>query len=151
MSKINIFLVFIGIVAFFIAMFYYDSYIDKKTINKASKLKSEGEVAIGEIIGKGYDNVQGVSRLSSILYWFASDQNKKVYGNLMSQEIRSLSKKNEKTWKDNFYWTEKGDKYIVLYDKNNPENSLLFLDMPVKDSLDFKKFVKAIEKFRKSK
>lgn len=149
-AKKYIFII-IGIVTLFIIGYYYDSYIDRKILHKASKLMSKGEFAIGEIEGKGYDNTKGVSRLSSILYYFTSNQNKQVSGNLMSYEVRALSIKNERIWKDNFYWTEKGDKYLVLFEKNNPKNALLLLDMPIKDSLDLKKYVKEIEKIRQQK
>lgn len=38
-----------------------------------------------------------------------------------------------------------GEKFLVLYLKDNPEESRMFFDYPVKDSTDFKRYVKEFE------
>jgi len=38
-----------------------------------------------------------------------------------------------------------GEKYLVLYDKDNPEENRMFFDYPIKDSTDFNRFVKEFE------
>lgn len=41
-----------------------------------------------------------------------------------------------------------GEKFLVLYLKDNPEESRMFFDYPVKDSIDFKRYVKEFEEMK---
>ncbi len=43
------------------------------------------------------------------------------------------------------------DKFLVLYNEVNPKESIIRLDYPVKDSADFKRYVKEFERMRKQK
>lgn len=44
---------------------------------------------------------------------------------------------------------KKGDQFLVLYLEKDPRKSILLLDKPVKDSTDFKRYVKEFEEKRK--
>lgn len=46
---------------------------------------------------------------------------------------------------------EIGEKYLVLYKKGNPKENRMFFDYRIKDSTDFKRYIKEIEKKRKQK
>lgn len=42
-----------------------------------------------------------------------------------------------------------GKRFLVIYDINNPKKSIIRLDYPIKDSADFKQYVKEFEQMRK--
>lgn len=44
-----------------------------------------------------------------------------------------------------------GEEYMVLFKKNNPSESRMFFDYPIKDSTDFGQYVKEFEGMRKQK
>jgi hypothetical protein len=44
---------------------------------------------------------------------------------------------------------KEGEKYLVLYDKDNPTENRMFFSYPIRDSTDFKKYVKEFEQMRK--
>lgn len=44
-----------------------------------------------------------------------------------------------------------GEKYLVLYKKDNPAENRMFFKYPIKDSTDFKRYVKEFEQMRKQK
>lgn len=44
-----------------------------------------------------------------------------------------------------------GEKFLVLYLKDNPEESRMFFDYPVKDSIDFKRYVMEFEEMKNKK
>ena len=44
---------------------------------------------------------------------------------------------------------KEGGKYLVLYNKSNPAENRMFFDYPIKDSTDFKRYVKEFEDMRK--
>jgi hypothetical protein len=43
------------------------------------------------------------------------------------------------------------DKFLVLYDKNNPKDAILLLDHPIKSDNDFERYKAEIEELRKDK
>lgn len=43
------------------------------------------------------------------------------------------------------------DKFLVLYNEECPKESIIRLDYPIKDSTDFKRYVKEFERMRKQK
>jgi len=44
-----------------------------------------------------------------------------------------------------------GMKFLVIYDTENPKESIIRLDYPIKDSTDFRRYVKEFEQKRKQK
>ena len=40
---------------------------------------------------------------------------------------------------------DKGDKFLVLYDENDPKNAIIRLDYPIKDNSDFERYVKEFQ------
>jgi len=47
--------------------------------------------------------------------------------------------------------TKPGKKFLVIYDTENPKESIIRLDYPIKDSTDFRRYVKEFEQMRKQK
>lgn len=43
-----------------------------------------------------------------------------------------------------------GKQFLVLYDKEDPKNSIIRFDYPIKDSTDFRRYVDEFETYRKS-
>ena len=46
---------------------------------------------------------------------------------------------------------KEGEKYLVLYKKDNPAENRMFFKHPIKDSTDFMRYVKEFEQMRKQK
>ncbi len=44
---------------------------------------------------------------------------------------------------------KQGDKYLVAYKRDDPNKNLMLFDYPIKDSTDFKRYVKEIKQMRK--
>jgi len=49
-----------------------------------------------------------------------------------------------------FYKVKQAEKYLVLYKKEEPENSIIRLDFEIKDSSNFKSYIQKLKKTRKS-
>lgn len=60
---------------------------------------------------------------------------KRLNGGFTSTHIQPLKTRFKET-RDVYYDCEKGDFFLVLYDKKNPENSFLMLNCPIKTSKD---------------
>jgi len=46
---------------------------------------------------------------------------------------------------------KKGDRFLVLYLPEKPKTAIMLFDYPIKDSADFKRYVKKFEQMRKEK
>jgi hypothetical protein len=44
-----------------------------------------------------------------------------------------------------------GSRFLVVYDAEDPQKSIIRLDYPIKDSADFKRYVQEFEEMRKQK
>lgn len=89
--------------------------------NRENFIKTNGQPAIGEVYTFSTYSRSG----SSIKY--------KYHVNRMhySQIGKSIPE-----------WLQKGDKFIVMYLEKDPRESILLLDYPIKDSIDFQNYIK---------
>lgn len=46
---------------------------------------------------------------------------------------------------------KRGDQFLVLYEKDKPEKATIRLNCPIKDSADFKRYIKIFEEMRQQK
>jgi len=46
---------------------------------------------------------------------------------------------------------KRGDQFLVLYEKDKPEKAIIRLDCPIKDTTDFKRYIKIFEEMRQQK
>jgi len=120
-------------------------FSDRRGKNKREELKLNGGFAIGEFTDRSYYSSNGM--VNSIGYSFAINSKKFRGGdNNCGWDSREAS---------NAFIDKKkadvGDKFLVLYDLKNPKRSIIRLDYPIKDSSDFKKYVKEFEEMRKQK
>jgi len=120
-------------------------YSDRRSKNEREYLKFNGAFAIGEFTDRSYYSTNG--RVSSVGFEYVVNS-KKTTG------------ADTRCWQDSpkaseVYIDDKkadvGDKFLVLYDLNKPKKSIIRLDYPIKDSSDFKKYVKEFEEMRKQK
>lgn len=129
----------ISVIAFITFLVFIQIRNTKHAENKVEFLEKNGEMAIGTITGKNYHSSQGVSQLKTIMYNYE-------VGNLTYKEkISSLIPKacSDEAWQiwatDNSNALE-GDRFLVLYEVNDPSNSILRLDYPVKSEADIEKY-----------
>jgi hypothetical protein len=120
-------------------------YSDKKSKNLREELKLKGSFAIGEFTDRSYYSSNGM--VNCIGFSFA----------IGSKKIRGVD--NKCGWDSqeagNAFIDKKmadvGNKFLVLYDLKNPKKSIIRLDYPIKDSSDFKRYVKEFEEMRVNK
>lgn len=141
-------LILIGVVILAIALFWLQNRNNRIAKEKIMFLMSSGKYTIGEITGKNYNSSKGLSSLSNIMYTYTLD------GTSFTQNIGSFIPKNMSTkakdvWATDYTNAEKGNEFLVLYQENNHENSILCLDKPIKNKSDFEKYTKEIELIRK--
>ena len=115
----------------------------KGKLAKRNLLKDEGGLTIGVFESRNYSG----GRTYSISFSYKVDG--KDYRNGDTHcFLDSPKASNAFTNKD---LARKKDRFLVLYNKENPKESIIRLDYPVKDSADFKRYVKEFEQKRKLK
>lgn len=122
MKSIILFVVFLIILVL--------GFLNRRQVRENKKLISDtGFYSIGIIksISKG-----GYHSNGGINYTFKLDRN--YSGRISDWPSKSLNK---------------GDQFLVLYLKEDPRESILLLDKPIKDSTDFQRYVKEFEGLRK--
>jgi len=113
----------------------------KRNLVKRNLLKYEGGFSIGIFESRNYSN----GRTYSISFSYTIDD--KDYRNGDTQCFLDSPKAADAfTNKD---LARKKDRFLVLYNKENPKESIIRLDYPIKDSTDFKRYVKEFEEMRK--
>lgn len=137
MDKIFIIL-FIG---FLIGGFFLIQSGSKKDKKKRERLALTGGFAIGNYEGRSMSN----NRTYSIAYTYLVDSNELRGGD---GHCYDDSSKAAEVFTDP-QKTKTGDKFLVLYNKDKPKESIIRLDYPIKDSTDFKRYVKEFEQMRK--
>lgn len=115
----------------------------KGKLAKRNLLKEEGGLSIGIFESRNYSS----GRTYSISFSYTVDG--KDYRNGDTQCFLDSPKASDAfTNKD---LARKKDRFLVLYNKESPKESIIRLDYPVKDSADFKRYVKEFERMRKQK
>ncbi|RLD58865.1 MAG: hypothetical protein DRJ05_07295 [Bacteroidetes bacterium] len=135
----------VGAVAFVYWHIWMGKNNDAKTQKQYDHLISKGKFDIGVVIGKNY---RKSGSITNIMYKISFEDKKTRSHFLKSYKVSYLEKEVDKIWRTNFNDTEKGSKFLVLYEAENPKNSLLCLDMPIINDGDFEKYVKKIEILR---
>ena len=141
--KIKLFFLIIISCIFLLVFFMYNG--NQHAEKRLAILIKEGLFSIGEVDGVTYGVGVGTG-VSSVMYFFYEDNKK--YDVVENGLVMNISKKAKEEFMS-FDKSRKGEKFLVIYEKNNPKNAVLCLDKPIKDSLDFKKYVIEFEKLRK--
>ncbi|MDL2309323.1 DUF3592 domain-containing protein [Bacteroidales bacterium OttesenSCG-928-B11] len=144
MKRIFIILVIIGIVAFIIFGFWIDNRSSRNAQEKVGYLLRNGNCCIGSIAEIRSSHLKGGSYLSSVVYEYQIN-NEKLENTNGLQTIKAISKEAERRLN---YDLSKGERFLVVYDPANPENSLLLLDRPIEKEGDFERYVKEMEQMR---
>jgi flagellar basal body-associated protein FliL len=129
-----------------IAVSFWMGRNNQSKINiKYNSLIVNGSFAIGVVTGDSKSTVGDVYLRNSLDYQF---DNYDYY--IKDTEVKYLKEiKNE--WILNFLSAKKGEKYLVLYEKENKDNSILCLDKSIKDNMDYDRYVKEILLLRENK
>lgn len=141
-------LIITGAIILAIALFWLQNRNNRIAKEKIRFLISSGKYTIGEITGKNYHSSQGLSHLTTIMYTYTVD-GISITQNIGSFIPKNMSTKAKHVWATDNTNAEKGDEFLVLYQENNPENSILCLDKPIKNKSDFEKYIKEIELLRR--
>lgn len=141
-------LVSFTIICFIITLFWIHYSNLKIADTKKDFLFNNGQFAIGEVNGVNFSGASnGFSLVSNITYFFYFDNQKFENNSLNGNEAKSVSEKSYKEF-NSFTRDRKRDRFLVLFEKGNPKNSLMCIDRPIKDSTDFIKYVNEIKKLR---
>lgn len=136
-SRILASLLFLTFIALFI---YYAEEMFKSTKKEREDFSLKGELTIGVITIKG----RGHSKLVQFEYVVEDKQlrrgDTKYYLDSGGSDVFEDKEKSKP-----------GKKFLVIYDANNPKKSIIRLDYPITDSVDFKRYVKEFEQMRKQK
>lgn len=133
-NKLRIFSVIL-----FLLVFILVSKLSNKNRSHRDTLNKKGWLTIGVIRAKSYSGSKSVS------YTYRVGKNELKGGDtnyyMDSHEASNIFLDKEKS--------KLGSKFLVIYDANNPKKSIIRLDYPIKDSTDFKRYVKEFEQMRK--
>ena len=125
----------------FIALLFYYIY---HSLNYNRKEREDfllkGDYSIGIISSKSYSKPESISFLYIVNNVEMKGGDTKFY---MDKNAFVVFNDKEKS--------KPGSKFLVIYDVNNPKESIIRLDYPIKDSTDFKRYVKEFEQMRKQK
>lgn len=104
-------------------------------------LEKSGEYTIGKIDGKTYSNGSSTYCVS-----FSYKLNGKEHSNgdhycYLDSDLASDAFNDKRKAKRN-------DRFIVLYEKGNPENSIIRLDFPIATNYDYENFERKLKQLR---
>lgn len=133
-------------VVFFLGGVILIQFGSKKSRVKRDSLALYGGFSIGEFNGRS-SSASSKGRTSSIVFSYAIDSKNYKRGDSRCMED---SPKAAIAFTDPDK-ARPGDKFLVLYDKEDPDRAVIRLDYPIKDSADFKRYVKEFEQMRKQK
>lgn len=131
----------IAIVVFLIGGLVIIQSTKKRALSKRNLLFNEGGFAIGTFESRNLSN----GRTYSISFNYTVEKQKYSGGDTRCY-LDSPIASDAFTNKD---LAKKDDAFLVLYKKTNPDISIIRLDYPIKDSIDFRKYIKEIEQKRK--
>lgn len=138
MSRRKSFLIFVALVAmgiFFPSCNFLEDQPDRESLNQYGKL------AIGIYLGRTVED----SQTSTVVYEYQVN-------NVFFENSDGYCYLDSDKAKDHFYFTNypllKGNKFVVLFDSLNPETSIIRLDYPLRDSTDFKSYIREFGNLR---
>ena len=123
-----------------VIMLFYLFCGDRITQNRRDSLKDAGNITIGEVVGFTYEKSPVIENL---LYRYKV--NNKVY----RRGDRSWNMDNPAKVKSKDI--KEGDRYIVLYDKENPKKSIIRVDYEILDDKSYDRYVKEIMAAREAR
>jgi len=137
---------------FLILLVFLGFYIDKKQAPKIRKRVEEiylnGNFATGTVTAVTADTYGQPVILGGIYYKFETP-NGLIYTNLGGALPKQISAATDSLFRYRIPDVKKEDTFLVLYDKNDPKNSILLLDHPINSEEDFARYVAEIEELRK--
>lgn len=137
-------IILIVIVAFVIinkSCFNQDKYITEVK-NKIEQLENKKDFTIGTIEGTSY--ITGGNFIKSLHFKITINRvdfhcvQGRTETNCLSPNLSDNNFKTNKPFKE-------GENYLVLVNINEPKESLMYLDKPIKDSSDFKNYLKELK------
>jgi hypothetical protein len=119
-----------------IAGVYFVNSSKRDHAEERDRLWMEGDFAIGEFGGR----VKSRGRVSGVYYFYQIEDKKYKAGDthvyLDSDEASSAFIDDD--------LADKGDRFLIIYDKDDPENSIIRLDYKILDSADFQRIIKEV-------
>lgn len=132
---ISYIILFFGVGIFISSCDSSDLTVDRENLNQ------NGKLAIGVFLGRNVED----AKTASVVYEY--EINDQLFQNCDKKCFFDSDKA-----KDHFYFKNypllKGNEFVVLYDSLNPESSIIRLDYPLRDSVDFKSYVRKFVKMR---
>ena len=122
------------VVALFIGAFFYVQLGTKNERVSRVELYNNGSFAVGTFKGRTYSKVT----LKYISFGYDAKESVADYYCYMDSEKASNAFSDRDL-------ADKGDKFLVLYDENDPKNAIIRLDYPIKDNSDFERYVKEFQ------
>ena len=138
---------------FLILLVFLGFYIDRKQAPKIRKRVEElylnGNIAIGTVSSVTGDTYGNPIVLGCIYYRFEASVGI-TYTNLGGALPKQISAATDSLFQRRLSTgISSGDKFLVIYDENDPKNAILLLDHPINSEEDFARYVAAIEELRK--
>jgi len=144
-GKIIIFIV----ICFFIFLIKLQFHNTYKAKDNVMILFKKGSFSIGEIDGVDYSGGATGGYMTDIIYSY--DINNKKYSNYLNSFTANEISKESKNIYLSFDNSHKGERYLVIFEENNPKNSILCLDRPIKDSLNYMHYITDIKAIQRNK
>jgi hypothetical protein len=145
----------------FVPLIFLGRYCDRKNAPKIRKNVEElyinGTFAIGTDLGGNYTQFQtGGGTFDGISYGFKIPISIKhpkgmCAGFLGYGQVKQISEGTRYVYNRFHTLVKHEDKFLVLYDKSDPNNAILLLDHPIKSDSDFLRYKAEIEEKRKDK
>ncbi|MDL2308067.1 hypothetical protein LJC68_02080 [Bacteroidales bacterium OttesenSCG-928-B11] len=152
MKRIFIILIALLTLSLVILFFWWAFIGQPQYIRKeVDDLLKNGQFSIGSVTEKNYHTIKGGTMLSSIGYHFYINDIKHK-GAISHPVAKQISEKAGQYYYDNRLFgdnTIKEQRFLVVYEENDPKNSLLLLDRPIEKEGDFEQYVKEMEQIRK--
>jgi|GEM_PF-4506236 len=142
----------LGVVGFIFGINRLETRNQRLANHRFESLYASGQFARGKVMYFGNNtSTNNRSYRASIHYAFESKSGNKYESNISTLLPDFFDKAEKKDWKLEFEKANKNDSFLVLYDTENPDESILMLDRPINKSSDFDKYIKEFEKLRENK
>ena len=142
----------LGVVGFVFGINRLETRNQRLTNLKFESLYASGQFAWGKVMYFG-NNTSTNNRTyrASIHYAFDSKSGTKYESNISTLLPDFFDKTEKKDWKLGFEKANENDSFLVLYNPENPDESILMLDRLINKSSDFDKYIQEFEKLRENK
>jgi hypothetical protein len=147
--KYVIYMIYIIGIVIIIALTGYSIFYQPAIMRKeVEDLYLKGDFSMGTVSAVVAAVYRTPQVQASIHYKFeVSDRS--VCAVLAGARIKQISKITNDLFLNRPSYINKNDRFLVLYDKNNPNNAILLLDHPISSEADFERYKAEIEELRK--